>query len=1214
MKLSRLEIYGFKSFAKKLDLALTGGITVVVGPNGCGKTNVVDSIRWVLGEQRPTQIRLERMEDVLFKGSATRHQLGMCEVSLTIENISGILPLNVPEITITRRLFRSGESDYMINRKPCRLADINDMLMDTGMGTDSYSLFELSMINAILSDKTDDRRHIFEEAAGVTKYKARRKSALNKLISIEDDLNRVGDIVTELQRRVDSLKRQAAKAKRYRMLKSEMKSKTIAIASYELDKRKNKIAGITHDLENVQATTESLRVKIASATSDSERLSTDILGMEKELEETAVSFNSGVEMISEKEKELARLDSRLESLNEIADRAREAAKRNSTALEKLAENHGSCAGNLSDVTEQLEGNETSLIEAEKLFNEVTIKATEKTDTWTSLENEYRRLEREIASGKAELGKSTALHEGKERRLGEISSRLDELGTSLIALNKELEQLQEQTLYHIQGERALSKKLTSMKKSLDEYTDELEMVDSRLRIELEKQAGLKAERDFLTEVIRSFEGYSEGVRTAAQAEFLKGRVLGVLADLISSDERYVFAVETALRENLQTILVESTDDAVSGARYLSGEKKGHATFLPLDSIGETARHQSPYSGVRSPDTEDNRLRAGNGIIGPVHEFVRTEARFMPVVRRLFDKVIIVDTLETAVELHKQHSDLQFVALNGEMIGSYGDIHGGRIHDKGNASIGRGEKLNNITASLEEIDNEVHILQQKRSELTEKIALLRGLIGEVENTVDNARKKYSELSSSEARISSKKESVMEAIENLTAETNKIKESFARDESETKRLTEQINAGITIIARLEERREKTGLELNNLKAELEMRRSAVNACQVECAILTEKKASLERELETIRERRETLAQSSSRSQTEIENAENEILEVGIQKKNTLNELEILERNHKALKNKKDEIERHFADLRSKRSEKEHELQTHRRELDEISRKESSLTLARDEAAMVMNNIRERLSEEYFIDPEDIPSGFGEREFDPENEKLLLDDLRRKIQALGDVNLAAEADYNEEKKRLDFLEHERNDLIDAGNTLKDTITKINQIARARFMETFEKIRINFQTMFQEFFEGGVCDISLEENIDTLEAGILITARPPGKNVRSITLLSSGERALTAISLLFAIYLVKPSPYCILDEVDAPLDDANIDRYLKVIKEFSHKTQFIMVTHNKKTMAAADNLYGITMEEPGLSSLVSVRLSEAASDEHNGGGKRLQKEEAIAV
>lgn len=1199
MKLSRLEIFGFKSFAKKLDLRLAGGITAVVGPNGCGKTNIVDAIRWVLGEQRPTQIRLERMEDILFKGSVNRHQLGMSEVSLTIENDSGTLALDMPEITITRRLFRSGESDYMINRKSCRLADINDLLMDTGMGTDSYSVFELAMINAILSDKTDDRRHIFEEAAGVTKYKARRRSALNKLLSIENDLERVGDIIIELKRRVDSLKRQASKAKRYRTLKSAIKSKTITLASFELEKHKGKISEVNRELDKVQSSLESIRVKISGNTAETERLSAEIVTVEKELEKTAGQFNVSMEAITGKEKELARLDSRLESLDEIVERARETAKRNTASLEKLAGSHGECGGNLAEVTERLEGIEVSYDEISNNFRNLNKEVAEKTGLYSDIEREYRLVEQEIATQKAALANVNVKREGNDRRLSEISARIDELGVSLITINEDLTRFSEQKLRCIQEERGVSQKIHDLKKSLDECIEDLEALDRRRRDKLEKQAGLKAERDFLAEVIRSYEGYSEGVKNAVRAEHLKGRVLGVLADLISTDERYVPAVEAALRDSLQTILVESTGDAVAGAKYLSEERRGRAAFLPLDGTGS-----APL-----PDS----LPGAPGVIGLAHEFVRTDERFVPVVRRLFSGVVIVDTLETAISFHEQNSGTRYVTLTGEMVGPLGDIHGGSIQDTEGKTIGRAEKLKTLEAALEKADSEVHSLQIKRSELSERYSLLRGLIDELENTLEKVRKKHSDLSSSEAHTSARKDAVIEMLENLNTEAAAIKKSFTDFDSESEKITEIFDTKEDIFHKLGEKLAKTGSALNDLKTELETRRSAVNSCEVERAAMKEKKASLSRELGAIGERREALAQASGRTLLEIDNAEREILEAGETKKKVIRELELMEQKHESFKNKKDEIEKRYSDMRAERSEKESNLQLLRREIDEISRKESSLILTRDETVMVMNNIRERLSEEYFIDPEVIACAPENKEFNPENERLLLDDLRRKLHLLGDVNLAAETDYDEEKKRLDFLEKERNDLIDAGNTLKDTITKINKIARVRFTETFEKIQENFRNMFQEFFNGGVCELTLEEGEDPLESGILISARPPGKNVCSINLLSSGERALTAISLLFAIYLVKPSPFCILDEVDAPLDDANIDRFLKVIREFSHRTQFIMVTHNKKTMAAADNLYGITMAEPGLSTLVSVRLSETESDD-NAPVDRAEKEEAVTA
>ena len=1183
MKLSRLEVFGFKSFAKKLDLALTGGITAVVGPNGCGKTNVVDAIRWVLGEQKPSQIRLERMEDVLFKGSTTRSRLGMSEVSLTIENVSGILPVDMPEVTVTRRLFRSGESDYMINRKSCRLADINDLLMDTGMGTDSYSVFEQSMINAILSDKTDDRRHIFEEAAGVTKYKARRKSALNKLASIESDLERVGDIVAELQRRVDSLRRQAARARRYRKLKSELKEKTVLLASYELARHRKTIDEVTRELDTLRTSSEGLRVGVSRGTAELETLAASLVDVEKDLTETARRFSESMGSITGREKDLARLDSRLESLDEIVNRARETSHRNALSLEALAESHGDCAGNLVDMIQHLDEVERSFVEARKRYEALRDDVSRKTGQYETLEKDFYQREREIAARKASLATIAVRREADERRLGEIAERLADLEKTLVETDSEQHEQEDRKLAALNELNGHTQKVAEARTSLDECAEELAVVDASLRNALERQASLKAERDFLAEIVRSFEGYSEGVKNAVRSDSLSGRVLGVLGDLISTDELYVPAVEAAIREGLQTVLVETADDALAGARYLSGGDRGRASFMPLDDITDGE------GSFAVPDAP--------GVHGLLADTVKTEERFIPVVKRLFRGIVIVDTLDTALDLYRGNPGAQtrYVTLSGDMVGMYGEVHGGSVRDAAESSIGRKEKLDGITAALERVNDDVAAHHEHRNDLSERAAVLRGLIAEMEKNLDVARNRHAQLASAEARTAATREALLETVGSLKAEDERIRASFTDRENESRNMAADIESREKGVCSLSVDVSEAAAELDELRIELERRRTAAAALEVERAALTEKKAALTRELESIGDRREALAQASNRTLEEVREAENEILSLGDAKKNMLEELESLETGHERLKNDKDAIERRYSELRAERSEKERSLQNLRRELDEITRRESALVLKRDETLMITDNIGNRLAEDFFIDTDDIPEAPEDRDFDPANEKLVLEDLRRRIHMIGDVNLAAERDYEDEKKRLDFLVSERDDLVGASTTLTETITKINTIARSRFVDTYEQIRLNFQKMFNEFFEGGICDLTLEEGVDPLEANILISARPPGKNVRSINLLSSGERALTAISLLFAIYLVKPSPFCILDEVDAPLDDANIDRYLAVIRRFSERTQFIMVTHNKKTMAAADNLYGITMEEPGLSTLVSVRLNETA-------------------
>lgn len=1183
MKLKRLEIFGFKSFAKKLDLKLVGGITSVVGPNGCGKTNVIDAIRWALGEQRPTTIRLERMEDVLFKGSDSRRPLGMAEVSLTIDNDARILHLDIPEITITRRLFRTGESDYMINHKACRLADINELFMDTGMGTDSYSMFEQDMINSILSDKTEDRRHIFEEAAGVTKYKARRRSAVIKLSSIEDDLDRVGDIISELERHVGSLKRQAAKAERYRKLKTEIKERTVTIAAYEIEQLKAAEAVSARELKSLQAVSESVRVKSARFITESEQLSVDIVNVEKELEETARVFNANLSAINDREKELARLGSQLEYLGEKAEHTREESRRAADELEKLAESHGKAGEDRKLVTARFA--EVLQVSAEQieLLREHDNLVREKTAAHNSLEQEYRRVEREQAEKGASLETVRLWGESGKTRLDEITQRSGELNAAIAEAEKKREHInnEKQRVYELRN--VISARITEMKEALEKKMALYDDADKRFRTMREHEASLRAEHNFLAKIVNTCDGYSAGVRNAVGSEALKGSVFGVLGDMVATDERYVKAVEAAFEDRLQNVLVDSEETALAGVKFLSEDTHGRATFLPVKTAGSA--------------DGDSVLPDGQGIIGSVCDIVRADTRFEPVIRQLFSNVVVVETVELALELHRRIKGITFVTLTGEKVGLRGDISGGNINeDESRTNIGRMERLKNLASKLDRLVAEIEALADKRETFSKESDYLRASIREKESAQEDIRNESQDMASEEARINAKRDADREMLSNITDEKNRIVESFNGFESEIETLGKEISSKGEELEKLESRLKETAVELEGLRAEFDKRRKELNKYSVERATLTEKKASLDREIGAIKDRRETLAQSSARMIEDIDKTERESLDAGSKKSEINEELEKLSVVHEEIKAGKDTTERRHAELASRRSEIERKLQNVRRELVECSQKESEHTLKRDQAAMHIKTLIERIEDEYFVNREDITLPENDRDFDPEQEHLLLEDLRRKIQAVGDVNMAAEADYIEEKKRLDFLKGERDDLVEARKTLSETINRINLIARHRFLDTFEQIRLNFQSTFQNFFNGGVCGLELEQDVDPLEAKILISARPPGKNVRSINLLSSGERALTAISLLFSIYQVKPSPFCILDEVDAPLDDANLDRYLSVIRSFSKSTQFIMVTHNKKTMAAADNLYGITMEEPGLSNLVSVRLSQVDS------------------
>jgi chromosome segregation protein len=1179
MRLSRLEIFGFKSFAKKLDLKLLGGITSVVGPNGCGKTNVIDAIRWVLGEQRPTKIRLENMGDVIFKGSNTRHPLGMAEVSLTIENQHGILPVDLPEVTITRRLYRSGESEYLINRKPCRLSDINDLFMDTGMGSDSYSMFEQGMINAILSDKTEDRRHIFEEAAGITKYKARRKSALNTLVGIEGDLTRLHDIVTELTGRVDSLKRQASKASRYKNLKSEIEAKTLALGAFEIVRQKEKLLTVHEALNAIGSDAAAARASIESGAAEVETLTADMNTLEQYLAALAGQYESVIRSIAERDNESARIESRLESLGEMIERSREGARRNTITLERLAEEHGARAEEQSTIQARFEEIERAHNRAAESHRVRALRYAERLAVAKNIEQDVRTKERAVESGTAKLANLAARRADDEKRLSDIEIRARELASTLASIEQELAgEARRKADLDVAVEKISSQRTLLEGKLKDRLAEHDAALTERTRA-AERRAAAAAEFEFMDRLISSFDGYGDGVRNAAQASCLAGKVHGVLADLVSADEEYLPAIEASLASMMQYLVVDSGEAAREGARYLAGEPRGRAAFIPLTCSGKTVQIH---------------IQNEPGIIGPAARFVRTAERFQPLVDRLLANVYLVRSLEFAASLREQYPESRFATLHGEFIGAAGDIHSGSAaHDGRSLTVGRIEKRDRLARALEEATVVLETATRRISILDDNCTFLRNALAESGRELDATRDKLAVVSSSVARLTARREGTAETIARLAAERQNLLLSQEAGIRERDATVKEIEAAREMLAAAEKKSRELKRETDELAGDIEANRQELNLFDIERAACREKLAAFRHELESIEERRESLARAAKRAQEEIERAEVEILALGERRQTIAESMKEFTGAREVHERERAAKSTTLTRLRTLRREKEDVLQKRRLALVEVANRESALKLERDEATMIMENIVQRLTEEFFITPDDIPQGVSDPAFEPDREKETLSELRKRLHSIGDVNLAAEEDYSRENERLRFLENEYNDLTEARDTLMETITRLNKIAISRFRETFDRIRENFQITFKQFFEGGVCDLEMAEEEDPLEATISIIARPPGKNVRSISLLSSGERALTAISLLFAIYMVKPSPFCILDEVDAPLDDANIDRFLEVIAKFSERTQFIMVTHNKKTMSRAHNLYGITMEEPGLSSLVSVRLSE---------------------
>ena len=1132
------------------------------------------------------------MEDAIFKGSGSRRQLGMAEVTLTIDNESGVLPLNIPEITITRRLFRSGESEYLINRKTCRLADINEMFMDTGMGTDSYSMFEQGMINAILSDKTEDRRHIFEEAAGVTKYKARRKTALQKLAGIEDDLNRVSDIITELERHVNSLHRQAARAARYRTLKKEVRAHTLRIAAHETASLTHTLKVLDSDIEVARNSEESLNVRIAEVNERLESLAVDLIDSEKDRQDAAAAYEDVRNTAAEREKEQARTSSRLEYLAERMERTAGEEHQARELLEDVTQRSTDMERDLSAVNGRLEAIKEQTLSAVGEYREFEDRVREHEQVYEELGRQVRSREQELGEIQTQIGiMETKLDNAEKRRL-DLHRRAEELAASIKIWRGEHEkhQTKRQELKNLL--EAAETEISGLRENHERKLAERESLDERLRTLREREAALNAEHEFIDRLIRTSEGYGDGVRHAVGSPRISDGILGVLGDVIATDDKYIPAIGTALGKRIELILVDSEDRAAEGVGLMAGDDAGRAGFTTLNGL---------RAGAGLADIPNTP-----GVLGRAADFVRTEARFKPIVDRLLGSVAVVETFAHARDLHRWHEDLTFVTLNGEIVTPLGDMYGGG--DRENAVIGRTERRDRLAEELAGTRADIETATDERETLTKDADYLQALMRErtSERTLNAAS--FSELNEQQASLTARLTSAQEQLRRLAAEREEIDRTLSTNRENRERLCRERDILRDQIGSLRSRMEDSAEDLTAMRQQRERRQAEVNAVTVDHAALTEKQASLKRELTAMKERAEALRETIALRIKEREETDRERQTLRKDLEVIARDLEQLAFTHDTHKTRRDEINHAYADLSSRRSELERSLHDLRRNQLEHTKKASALTIQHEEAELRKNNIIERLQDDFYVTVNDLPSIDEDNDYNAETIRGLLEDARRKIQYIGDVNLTAETEYEEEKKRLDFLTGERDDLTEAHKAMVETITRINSIARDRFAETFERIRINFQKTFAEFFDGGICDLDLEEDTDPLEAKIQITARPPGKNIRSIGLLSSGERALTAISLLFAIYQVKPSPFCILDEVDAPLDDANIDRYLDVIRTFSQSTQFIMVTHNKKTMSAADNLYGITMSEPGLSSLVSVRLSEVDSFRENRPEKEVQQ------
>jgi chromosome segregation protein len=1189
--LSRLEILGFKSFAQKTNVVFNKGVTSIVGPNGCGKTNIVDAIRWCLGEQRSGALRSDKMENVIFNGTSNKKPMGMAEVSLTIENNKGILPSEYSEVTITRRIFRSGESEYLLNKNICRLKDITNLFMDTGIGANAYSVIELKMIETILSSKAEERRTMFEEAAGVNKYKLRRRLALRKLDEVKADLTRVNDIVSEVEKKVNSLERQAKRADKYNKISTTLRELEIELAERELS-----LYNIRREEAKLKKE-ENFKQKIVLE-SELAKLDDEIKGIKEELTSTEhelkmkrTEVSAQTERVYNVQKNISVSEERKKSLERNIERYKQELEELNHQLAGAEELIEESSGIIEDIKNKIISKELEKNTVQLTVDEYRLTIDEKRNNLKVQRELLLDKFKEITNKENELSNLEKSLEQKNIAISRLNERIQSFTgniAKIVGYVEELGQEKSETEKKLAEAEAIYTQKQKEKEDLEKELNELR------RKELEDKSVINAIKDkinFIQSLIDNLEGVSKGAKALLDSSGWSKGDKTLLAHIGNSSEEYRFAIEASLKNNLNNILVETLEDLKNGIEYLKSSESGKASFL-LTGFNETKK-KGLLAKLQAFGTNRKRKALQNepGFLGWAESFIIAEDKWRPYFRKLLRNTVIVDSLDNAFNHSQKYNNFNYAALNGDYLGSDGIVEGGSAPRLDDTLFGRKQLLENLKnefprreAALAGLGKKIEDTEAKISSIDLKLLSERGRM--LVNDLANVEKQIGQLEFERDKAVEDTEKARNEIKELAAQSNRIdNERSALEESLNAQKAEREEADRQMAA-LEE-------EFRNYEDEFNVILDRQNKINLELERLAGEKKNTENTISRAESSIETIKKSITKREYDITSSEEEELSLVNMIEEKKEEFEELESGKAVLVKEEAEIDSRYKAIRSQISELEKQQNTFRKEREAVSDNIHSSEMILSEIGMKVTNLQNNIQENYNLTIElkqfDDPETF---DFKQRTEEVHA--LKQQIRNLGPINLLAYSEFEEEKERFEFLNKQRNDLLESEKDIVKTIDEINTTAQTLFLETFEKIRQHFINIFRGLFNpGDEADLKLEEGADPLEAKIEIVAKPKGKRPTSIELLSGGEKTLTAIALLFSIYLVKPSPFCILDEVDAPLDDANVDRYTKIIKEFSADTQFIVVTHNKRTMEAAETLYGVTMQDEGVSKLVSVRFNE---------------------
>ncbi|MFQ7413710.1 MAG: chromosome segregation protein SMC [Blautia hansenii] len=1181
MYLKSIEVQGFKSFANKITFEFHNGITGIVGPNGSGKSNVGDAVRWVLGEQSAKQLRGGNMQDVIFSGTETRKPLGFAYVAITLDNSDHKLPIDYQEVTIARRLYRSGESEYLLNGTSCRLKDVNELFYDTGIGKEGYSIIGQGQIDKILSGKPEERRELFDEAAGIVKFKRRKNTAIKKLEEEQQNLTRVNDILSELTRQLAPLEKQAETAKVYLKKKEALKQLDIQMFLVEM-------ARIREQLKAVEEKYEIAQSDLEETCKSFDVTKTEYENLEKELEILETEIQKSREQSTQKTLEKQNLENQIHLLQEQIH----SAKQNETQYQERAVALDADIDKRKKEEQGYLEEQSQLEEKAAEFSRVQSQAQE---AFKEIAIEIHNLEEAIESGKNEIIEILNQRASIKGKLQRYNTMMEQISIRKVALNQrnltlrsevaQLDASEEQYKTQKQEIEETIEKLIRQGNRCEDQIKKYQAEISRATQQLENEKTAyhrEASRlESLKNITERYDGYGNSIRRVMEQKKNVSGIKGVVADLLKVEKNYETAIETALGGSIQNIVTDNENTAKGMIEFLKKNKYGRATFLPLTSMKNKKTFNNP-AALKEP-----------GVIGVASDLVQVEAEYEGLANYLLGRTLVVDHIDHGIAIAKKYQyTIRMVTIEGESLNPGGSLTGGAFKNNSNL-LGRRREIDELHENVEKLKLNIEKLQAALEEYRNKRNHFRDEAGRIQESLQEQYIQENTVQMNLNSMSDKRAEIKQGYENLKRENAELEKQTKEIEENSQSIQLEMEASASQESALEKSINEKQEELESRKKQETDISKELEKSQLEGAGITSRKGFIQENLRRIKEELESLTNQKEALFAGMEEGKEEALKKETEIVKIRQEIELAAKEEEEDREKLQE-----ALLKKEKMTQEHKAFFSKR--DELSARMNLL----DKESYRLLGQKEKLEEnqetqvnymweEYEITYSqaliDMPDELQERA----EIKSAISNMRSEIRQLGNVNVNAIEEYKELSERHTFMKTQHDDLVQAEETLQGIINELDTGMRRQFEEKFGQIRIEFDKAFKELFGGGKGTLELDEEEDILEAGIRIISQPPGKKLQNMMQLSGGEKALTAIALLFAIQNLKPSPFCLLDEIEAALDDSNVTRYAKYLHKLTKNTQFIIITHRRGTMVAADRLYGITMQEKGVSTLVSVDLIE---------------------